>query len=963
MGGIGLAALVVGAAVGAERVHRLIDARDGLPGDAVYAVGVDPIGRLWVGGGFGVAVLDGSRVERVDPEQLRFRFEAVAVCERSVWAAAHEHGVWRVDGEVAIPVLDPAGAPLVDARDLACDGVDKVWIAGGSRLLRGDERGVASVAPPAMAAEGVGSVADDGGVILVGTGAGVWRATADRFDRLFDARDVVDTWTDGVTVAALERVTRLLMFDGQTARPVFSLRARGISLQERKGTLWLGTDTHLVGVRADGTSSAIGPGSVNAGGELAVGPEGELIAATFAGLYVFPEPDTRVFTFRDGLPVDHARFVVDTAAGLFASTWFGGVVIQPASRAPQAEPLLLYGRASVREAEVALAAADVAVAPMDGAIVRSWACVAGDGTVWATGAQEKDDRYLGTAIGWWDGARFHWTPVEPAGAWVRGCTPDKHGDVWFWAGREHFLARDRRVERREGGGLEGDLLGASLGRDGTIHHARDNKWCTIAPAARGALGATSCRELSTGPVYDVLELDDGSVIAATGHDGLLIGGPGRSFEPLPYAGSFVSDEFMKLAPSPRGGVWAVGASERVRLVRDGSGWKEGERLLAWHGVQGAGATSIVELPNGEIWLSSMAGITQIPVSSRGAVPETSPPFLSSVEVDGRLLSQAEVRRGEVTGDRWRVTVGTASFRDPDRRRFRARVGETGEWTMPSASPVFELFGLAAGAHALEIQTSIDGLAWVGLAAPVLLRVPLAWYQRWELWLLVSSMSWVVAWAWQRERGRRAVALERQRLRIAMDLHDELGSGLGSVGILAGLAADHGVPAASGREAAAEITAIASALGDALGDIVWSLRPQSASLGALTARLREQARRLVPGPTPALVLDLDVPSEPVDPGVCRNVHRVAIEALYNAVKHAGASTITLRLRVQGRGYLLQVVDDGRGLPADVGAASGLGMRSMQRRAEDIGGRLRVRGEPGRGTTIELVFQSESTGESR
>jgi hypothetical protein len=94
-------------------------------------------------------------------------------------------------------------------------------------------------------------------------------------------------------------------------------------------------------------------------------------------------------------------------------------------------------------------------------------------------------------------------------------------------------------------------------------------------------------------------------------------------------------------------------------------------------------------------------------------------------------------------------------------------------------------------------------------------------------------------------------LERQRMRIAMDLHDEVGSGLGSIGVLAGILARPELSGPQREDLTGRITGVARELSQSLGDIVWSLRTGSGNLDSLWAKILDRARPLFAGGSPAL----------------------------------------------------------------------------------------------------------------
>src|SRR5262249_13311283 len=131
-----------------------------------------------------------------------------------------------------------------------------------------------------------------------------------------------------------------------------------------------------------------------------------------------------------------------------------------------------------------------------------------------------------------------------------------------------------------------------------------------------------------------------------------------------------------------------------------------------------------------------------------------------------------------------------------------------------------------------------------------------------------------------------LCLERQRSRIAMDLHDEMGSGLGSIGILAELASGSQLADRERHEIATNIAETAGELSDSLGEIVWSLRERSATFDVLVAHVRERANRLFAAAVELVfVVPPGLPATPVSLAVRSNVPRIAFEALHNASRHA------------------------------------------------------------------------------
>src|SRR4029079_19781723 len=135
--------------------------------------------------------------------------------------------------------------------------------------------------------------------------------------------------------------------------------------------------------------------------------------------------------------------------------------------------------------------------------------------------------------------------------------------------------------------------------------------------------------------------------------------------------------------------------------------------------------------------------------------------------------------------------------------------------------------------------------------------------------------------------RQLLRLERQRTQIAMDLHDAIGSGLGSIRILSGLAVRETTPETTRATVSARIAEISDELATALGDIVWSLRPGTGNLEALGTQLVARATPLVTaqGMTLETALPPPSPEVPLSLAVRRHVFLVGLEAAHNAARHS------------------------------------------------------------------------------
>jgi signal transduction histidine kinase len=201
---------------------------------------------------------------------------------------------------------------------------------------------------------------------------------------------------------------------------------------------------------------------------------------------------------------------------------------------------------------------------------------------------------------------------------------------------------------------------------------------------------------------------------------------------------------------------------------------------------------------------------------------------------------------------------------------------------------------------------------------------------------------------------RELSIAAERNRLALDLHDAVSQKLFGLMLIAEAAGTllEREPAAA-REQVEKLQALAQEALDELRALVFELRPPDLERDGLAGALRkhvELLRRLGQREIELLV-DGDLPADSARDG---DVLRIAQEALQNALKHAQASRVAVRLERERGGVLLEVADDGVGFDPQAPAARSrrLGLTSMEERARRIGGTLEIRSASNAGTTVRL-----------
>jgi two-component system sensor histidine kinase UhpB len=203
---------------------------------------------------------------------------------------------------------------------------------------------------------------------------------------------------------------------------------------------------------------------------------------------------------------------------------------------------------------------------------------------------------------------------------------------------------------------------------------------------------------------------------------------------------------------------------------------------------------------------------------------------------------------------------------------------------------------------------------------------------------------------RRESAHRALAAqEAERLRIARELHDEVGQTLTAVALRAERAVGE-LPAQT--QALEEIVDTVHRSLDDVRRIARELRPEALddlglvdALISLCLRMERQSARRV-------LRELQGGLPPLSPEVELVIYRVAQEALTNSFRHAEASVVRVALSRSGEHVVLSVTDDGRGLPSPL-PTNVNGLAGMRERAILIAGRLEIDSPPGAGVEVRLT----------
>ena len=205
-----------------------------------------------------------------------------------------------------------------------------------------------------------------------------------------------------------------------------------------------------------------------------------------------------------------------------------------------------------------------------------------------------------------------------------------------------------------------------------------------------------------------------------------------------------------------------------------------------------------------------------------------------------------------------------------------------------------------------------------------------------------------------EALQRAELVERERVRIARDLHDDLGSGLTEISMTGALAKDPAMTIGEAREYFGEIVGRSTEMVGALDEIVWAVNPKNDDLNSLSTYFCQFAEHFL-RPVPIscrFQIPPHLPATALNAEQRHNLFMAFKEALQNVVKHSGASSLRLSISLEADTVQITLEDNGKGFAEGVTQPEADGLRGMRDRLRQLGGRCDIVSSPGQGTRVTL-----------
>jgi ligand-binding sensor domain-containing protein/signal transduction histidine kinase len=302
-----------------------------------------------------------------------------------------------------------------------------------------------------------------------------------------------------------------------------------------------------------------------------------------------------------------------------------------------------------------------------------------------------------------------------------------------------------------------------------------------------------------------------------------------------------------------------------------------------------------------------------------------------------------------------------SLQAAEKNRFKYQLENVdGDWVDVGYQRAAVYPKVSPGRYKFRVIASNNDGVWNETGAQLLLRVAPHFWQTWWFRTMLLLGPLLLAVLFYRARVARLRELENLRIRIAADLHDDVGSRLTKVAMVTELAERETPEGSPGKTHIHNITRTVRDITRAMDEIVWTINPRNDTLENLANYIFHYAQEYFQDTGVRCRLDLPsvLPERRISTEERHNLFMAVKEALNNILKHAAATEVRIALQITDEALDIVVMDDGHGMASGNLDPTGEGLANMRQRLDKIGGEFKLRSRAN-GTTITLRLPGKWT----
>lgn len=861
---------------------------DGLLNNKIYSLYEDNASQLWIGTGAGVNVMRQDSIQTLPvlkPLQSSTVLSIYQDSHNEYWFATDGQGVWHLDRRNNLTqYLEVHGMGSDRVRDIVEDSSGVLWFAtreGLTKLENGNFR---------TFSKRHGLPDDRLRDLLLKEDGSLWVASRGGVCRVENEIKQCYTEQDGLV----------------------NNRIQSISEDER-GNLWLGTEEGA-SYFANGTFTNY---SVNEGLSNNIiyathyDREGNIWFGTFGGgVSIFLGDHFKSYTVEQGLPNNVVTSITEDRSGNYWVSTYGG------------------GVSKIRDNQF------TNLSNKDGLV---------DNKVYTLETGNEDQLLIGTRWGLsiYDGNSFYnYDESELPYRKIRAVLdPENSTGLWlgtYGEGLLHYEDGKFRQYTEEDGLPNNIVMSLEETSDGSIWIAT---YGGVSKFKEGTFTNYSIQDgLPNNGVLDILKDGSGELWFAT-YGGISHYADGQFETVTPEDG--LPDEVAYFIEQDDRGIYWIGSNKGViRFDYEAFNSEEpSERARAFKLItqdQGLVANEMnagasYKDSRGRLWFGSVGGVTVFDPAKEVIKPTAPNVHLENVRVSGETVPMKAPL--EIGSDNQNITfefIGI-SFSAPEQVRYRYRLKNSGEGWQQTSQRSVRYSALMPGEYTFEVKAQSSDSRWSSKTARISFTVLAPfWLQWWFIALVGVALIGIMLFIYNYYRVRKMVEIERMRVRIASDLHDDVGSALTEIALQSDFLQTMEV-SDNLQESLQQIGTQSRKIVSSLDDIVWSIDARNDTMGDLTDRMQDYVNNVLPDKEIGYHFEGDM-QERLTVSLKENLYLIFKEAINNISKHSNADKVDITLSTNGNGFLMSIRDNGT--TASNERKTGQGLHNMKMRAKRV-----------------------------
>jgi len=276
-----------------------------------------------------------------------------------------------------------------------------------------------------------------------------------------------------------------------------------------------------------------------------------------------------------------------------------------------------------------------------------------------------------------------------------------------------------------------------------------------------------------------------------------------------------------------------------------------------------------------------------------------------------------------------------------------------EWKNIGGNNSVLFTSLPSGNYVFRVAASIDGTHWHESKETIKFSIQLPF---WKTWWFISLLAIVVGasiYILYKYQLNKKLEVERFRLRVSRDLHDDIGSTLSSINILCKSSLSGEPENGNDNVILQKIQQRSQKTLDAMDDLIWNTKPENDSMESLIVRMREHASEVLEAAGISFTLESPESISNVKLNIQqrKNLYLIFKEAINNLAKYSKTKKASIQFEQQKKFLRMIIIDEGTGFTM-ASIRKGNGLENMQSRAAEMNAQLEIRSGEGRGTTVSV-----------